>query len=450
MYNCMYNNSKAMQATTLIYFQKTKARRTKNDLCPVKLCVTHNGIQKYYSISKKVSNQKWMFLSIEDIGKVTCDSPRGKFRDIAFEYKRITDEAKAVIKKINNFTFSQFEETFFQKPTSWDNVFIAMIDHINGLKIEERFGYASSFESTLRAMKEFHENKKFEYKSRQKVETRTNDYLSGKPLFFVDINSKWLKNFELWLHKDGKSKSTIGIYIRNIRVLFNIALRVHKINAEYPFDNYKPKTASGRKTALTANQISLIANYKTEDPQGQFYRDIFMFSFLANGMNLTDIARLKFSDIIDGELCFIREKTKGEETNENKLRVPVSKVMQSIIDRYGNKAVGFDSYIFPLLKPDYSNEKKYAEVKQLVKQVNKYVSRIALIVGIKEKVSSYVARHSFSTIAKNSGTSIEFISEALGHSSVTVTKRYLKSFEKSTRTEHSEKMENEIYNQKAV
>jgi site-specific recombinase XerD len=73
-----------------------------------------------------------------------------------------------------------------------------------------------------------------------------------------------------------------------------------------------------------------------------------------------------------------------------------------------------------------------------------------LIVGIKEKVSSYVARHSFSTIAKNSGTSIEFISEALGHSSVTVTKRYLKSFEKATRTEHSEKMENEIYNQKAV
>lgn len=435
-----------MQATTLIYFQKTKARRTKDDLCPVKLCVTHNRVQKYYSISKKINNQKWLFLSVDDIEKVTCDSPRGKYRDIAFEYKRIVKDAENVIKSINAFSFNQFEEKFFSKPTSWDNVFIALIDHIKELKSEGRFGYASSFESTLRAVKEFNENKKYEFKSRQKVETRTIDYLSGKPLNFVDINSKWLKNFEVWLHKEGKSKSTIGIYTRNIRVLFNIALRVHKINAEYPFDNYRPKTASSRKIALTAKQIGLIANYKTEDPQERFYRDLFMFSFLGYGMNLSDIARLKYSNIIDNEIEFVREKTKDEEANEDKIHVPLTSTMNKIIDRYGNKAVGFDSYIFPILKNDSSEEKKYAEIKQLVKQVNKYVGRIASIVGIKEKVSSLVSRHSFSTIAKNSGTSIEFISEALGHSSVNVTKRYLKSFEKATREEHSQKIENLINN----
>jgi len=36
---------------------------------------------------------------------------------------------------------------------------------------------------------------------------------------------------------------------------------------------------------------------------------------------------------------------------------------------------------------------------------------------------------------------VEFISEALGHSSVKVTKGYLDSFEKSTRVEHSKKIE---------
>ncbi|NMC59925.1 MAG: tyrosine-type recombinase/integrase, partial [Candidatus Methanofastidiosa archaeon] len=66
------------------------------------------------------------------------------------------------------------------------------------------------------------------------------------------------------------------------------------------------------------------------------------------------------------------------------------------------------------------------------------------------KVSSYVARHSWATIAKNSGTSTEFISEALGHSSVTVTKRYLDSFDKATREKHSQKMEDAIFNQKAI
>ena len=439
-----------MQATAQIYYQKTKSKRTKENLIPVKLEIIHNRVQKYYSISNIIKDSNWLFLSEAEIERVTGDSPRGKYRDIAFEFKRITDEAEKVINEINTFSFNQFEEKFFHKATAWDNVFVAMVDLIKGLKVEDRFGYASSFESTLRAIKEFHEGKGLDFNCRQKVETRYEDYTSGKPLNFVDITPTWLKSFELWLHKKGKSKSTIGIYVRNIRVLFNIGLKVHQIRAEYPFTVHKPKSAKGRKTALTALQISMIANYNTKHPQEQFYRDIFMFSFLGNGMNLSDIARLKYSNIVDGEICFVREKTKGEEADEDKLHVPITKTMQSIIDRYGKKAVGFDSFIFPILEPDWSEQKNYAEIKQLTKQVNKYVRLIASALGIKENISSYVARHSWATIAKNSGTSTEFISEALGHSSVTVTKRYLKSFERSTREEHSEKMENVVYNQNAV
>jgi site-specific recombinase XerD len=65
-------------------------------------------------------------------------------------------------------------------------------------------------------------------------------------------------------------------------------------------------------------------------------------------------------------------------------------------------------------------------------------------------MSSYVARHSWATIAKNSGSSVEFLSEALGHSSVKVTQGYLKSFERSTREAHAEKMEDAVYSNKAV
>lgn len=441
-----------MQATARIYIQKAPAKRNKNNLCPVKLCITHNRVRKYYSINEVIKKTEWLFLSDEkannEIEKVTGNSPRGKYRDMAFEYTRIVDEAKEVIKNIDSFSFNQFEEKFFQKPTSWDNVFIAMVDHIKGLKVEGRFGYASSFESTLRAVKEFHEGKALKYTSKDKIEIR--DYQTGKTLNFVDITAKWLKNFETALQKKKKSKSTIGIYVRNIRVLFNLALKEHEVRAEYPFTKYKPKTAKGRKIAITALQISLIANYKTEHPQEQFYRDLFMFSFLGNGMNLSDIVRLKYSNIVDGEIEFVREKTKGEEPDEDKLHVPISKTMQEIIDRYGNKAIGYDSYIFPMLKPDWSEERNYAEVKQVTKQVNKYIRRIALKVGISENISSYTARHSWATITKNSGTSTEYISECLGHSSVLVTKKYLKGFEKSTRTEHSEKMENTVYKQKAI
>jgi len=46
--------------------------------------------------------------------------------------------------------------------------------------------------------------------------------------------------------------------------------------------------------------------------------------------------------------------------------------------------------------------------------------------GLKD---TYFARHSFATILKNSGVSTEFISEALGHSSLSTTKNYLTGFE---------------------
>jgi len=99
-------------------------------------------------------------------------------------------------------------------------------------------------------------------------------------------------------------------------VIVNLAIRIHKIRIEYPFALHKPKTSEGRKIALTAYQISQIANYKTDNPQEQFYRDLFMFSFWANGMNLSDLTRLRYSDIIDNEICFVRRKTMNEKADE--------------------------------------------------------------------------------------------------------------------------------------
>lgn len=439
-----------MQATARIYFQKAPAKKTKDDLCPVKLCITHNRKRKYYSISDKIKDNTWLYVSEDAIEKITSDSPRGKYRDIAFEYKKITDKAEAIINDLSVFSFNQFEQKFMNEVKDWDNVFAAMIEHIKELKSEDRFSYAMSFESTLRAVKEFHEGKTFDFNSRNKVVSRYEKYLSGKQLNFVDITPAWLKKFEKHLKDQGKKKSTLGIYVRNLRVLFNLAIKKHHVKAEYPFNEHKPKTSSKRKIALTAEQISLIANYQTDDPKAQFYRDMFMFSFLACGMNLTDIARLRYSNIEGNEIVFVRKKTEAEENTEEPLQIPITKRMQSIIDTHGIRAVGYDSFIFPILRPEWDEERKFAEVRQLTKMVNQHLKRIAKAVKIKDNVSSYVARHSWATISKNTGASTEYISEQLGHSSVLVTKSYLKGFEKATRETQSTKTEDAVYNQKAV
>lgn len=439
-----------MQATARIYFQKAPAKQTKDALCPVKLCVTHNRVRKYYSITDEIKDHNWLFVREDDIKKIKSDSPRGKYKDMAFEYKRITDNANAIINSLPVFSFNQFEEKYKNVVTDWDNVFSAMIEHIKELKSEDRIGYAMSFESTMRAIKEFHEGKTLDYNCRDKVVNRYEKYLSGKQLNFVDITPAWLKKFEKHLRDQGKKKSTIGIYVRNIRVLFNLAIKEHEVRADYPFYKHKPKTSTGRKIALTAEQVSRIANYQTDDPKEQFYRDMFMFSFLGCGMNMTDIARLRYSNIEGGEIVFVRKKTEAEEKDEEKLRIPITRQMRSIIDTHGVRAVGHDAFIFPILRPEWDEERRFAGVRQLTKMVNQHLKRIAKAVKIEENVSSYCARHSWATISKYTGASVEYISEQLGHSSAKVTKSYLKSFERATREKQSTKTEDAVYNQTAV
>jgi integrase/recombinase XerD len=165
---------------------------------------------------------------------------------------------------------------------------------------------------------------------------------------------------------------------------------------------------------------------------------------LANGMNLSDISRLRKSNIVNGQIYFIREKTKGKAA-QIEIKVPITKQMQNTIDKYSAKSIGHDAYIFNILQSDWEEKRKYNAIKQLIKMVNHYIKAIAKDLEIHEEISSYTARHSWATIAKNSGTSIEYIKEALGHSNVIVTESYLKSFEDTTRRRHSEKIEQQIY-----
>lgn len=60
--------------------------------------------------------------------------------------------------------------------------------------------------------------------------------------------------------------------------------------------------------------------------------------------------------------------------------------------------------------------------------------------GISKHITTYTARHSFSTVLKRSGASIEYISESLGHTNTTITEVYLASFEDDTRKEMSKRL----------
>jgi integrase/recombinase XerD len=97
---------------------------------------------------------------------------------------------------------------------------------------------------------------------------------------------------------NGNTKTTVGIYTRNLRSIYNygISKNVIKKDENYPFGKRKYVIPSGsnKKKALSQNEVSLIYNYQTtaNSPEDKA-KDFWIFSYLCNGINFKDIALMK-------------------------------------------------------------------------------------------------------------------------------------------------------------
>lgn len=107
-----------------------------------------------------------------------------------------------------------------------------------------------------------------------------------------------------------------------------------------------------------------------------------------------------------------------------------------IIEQLGNTDKEPDNYIFPILKDGFTPKDQKKLVAQFIQTNNKYMKRIAKNIGIDTNISIYYARHSYSTIIRDSGASTEFIAEQIGHKSTKVTQSYLDSFNQDTKEKY--------------
>ena len=110
-----------------------------------------------------------------------------------------------------------------------------------------------------------------------------------------------------------------------------------------------------------------------------------------------------------------------------------------IINKWGDKK---SEYLFGFYTADMDANKKLAVSKQQIKNINKYVKRIADELEFEVTPTFMFARHSYSTISLKLGASIEYISEALGHTNIKTTRNYIDSFEETKVKEHNSKLLN--------
>ena len=111
--------------------------------------------------------------------------------------------------------------------------------------------------------------------------------------------------------------------------------------------------------------------------------------------------------------------------------------MQTIVDRYASLTNG-SPYMLPILTG--ADDAPYARYKQVEQSVNRHLKKIGEMVGLKMPLTTYVARHTWASVALQMDISIATISEGMGHSSYKTTQIYLETIDMSTVNQANKKI----------
>ena len=78
------------------------------------------------------------------------------------------------------------------------------------------------------------------------------------------------------------------------------------------------------------------------------------------------------------------------------------------------------------------NEEAEQQYLNAYHRVNRHLKKLGKILGLDTKLTMYVARHAWASIARSHNIPIAIISEAMGHDSETTTRIYLNTLDSSS------------------
>jgi len=393
-----------MKANASLYLDP---RAKKNGFCTVKIKVTYNRERRYYSTDVDLYYPKVEPNIPDPLTKLlTAIRKTPEQKSILSKLDYYQKKADNTIELLSVFTFEKFEDLFFENRNIKESVSYAFEKRIEDLRLNNRIGSAVSYECTKNSLEAF--------KSK---------------LTFAQITPEFLRKYEAQMLKEGKSYTTIGIYLRTLRALYNLQ-GIDK--SLYPFGKGKYEIPKSRniKKALTLEDIGRIYNYEAQpESYEDRAKDYWIFLYLCNGMNVKDFCLLKWSNLDGDLLTYERAKTSTTERTKTPIKVPLKAEALAVIKKWGQPSVSKNAFIFPHISKEMSAERQREVYQQLTQNINKHMKQIAKKVAINKPVTTYYARHSFATILKRSGVNISMIGDLLGHSSLATTQNYLAGFE---------------------
>lgn len=415
-----------MGATVSIYLD-LRIKKT-DDLYPVKIRVTHERQRQYLSLPKDRINSKLEGSSLagykyHGLGDYSMDeklfnkmikAQKGQLKELQIIFDAIRLDVQSKADSLNPFTFDGLKVLLNRDKKKIKTVFILFDQIIDELKQENRIGTANSYRDASSSLKNFSGvmDVPFEYFTNKKLEEYYN--------WFVD-NGK-------------KSDTSAGMYLRALRVVYNRAI-AEKYTTFYPFNRgiskeegkFQIPKGGGRKIALNKTEIEKLFSFSLPEKHNySFFFDCWKIMYMTGGINPIDLCLLKDSNIQGNFVCFIRHKTKRTNRQVKTIKVPLSPYALELINKWNKDRS--NGYLLPVLSTNMTPEEIKVKVHLFVSSVNKACKAVAKVLAIDKKITTYVARHSIATQLLQSGASVKFIGDQLGHTSVATTEAYLEGF----------------------
>lgn len=215
------------------------------------------------------------------------------------------------------------------------------------------------------------------------------------------------KNYNLSI---GNSKSTVHLYLRTLRSIYNKGILVHRLVDEKPFarlfEGLKTRSYDSRKKYL--DREAIFEMERTDLFIGtakQKYLDLFLLQFYFGGCDLIDLYYLKERQLRKGRVVFDRTKT----NTGNRIDLKLHPNALRIIEKYRST----DEWLFPWGK----DKKEYEVFRRTYQRALIYIQdKMAIEVQPDGgHIAVKVARHSFANRAKTLMIETDVIRELMGH-----------------------------------
>ena len=262
------------------------------------------------------------------------------------------------------------------------------------------------------------------------------EFRGNEDLAFSQMTSEMMEMYQAWLWNRGVGQNTVAFYLRTLRTLYNKAVEAGQAPPNDIFAHVQTANVRTAKRAISVKDIRKIENLDL--PTGSSLdkaRDLFLISFYLRGMAFVDMAFLKKNDLKCGLVTYNRRKT------HQNLNIEWMKPMQAIIDKYAEQTKD-SPYLLPILTGTESSP--YTAYRKVEHNTNYNLKKIGEMIGLKIPLTTYVARHTWASVALHMNIPIATISQGMGHNSYKTTQIYLQSIDVATINEANKRIISKI------